>query len=633
MRFPAGVSLFLLNDFSVKTIFITIEEFAGGGGATTGHKLATGRSVDVAVNHSAAACAMHAMNHPETLHFCQDVWQIDPLELLEIIAAMHGGAAAVRVAIASGWFSPDCKHFSKAKGGALVDKRIRGLAYIILKWCGRGRRIAGGRRGPACPLVLRMENVEEFKTWGPLVAKRDPKSGRVMLREVRDAAGVVIVAAGTVAEPGVRVPYERQWLVPDTRRSGLYFGRFVRALEAMGGVVEWRELRACEYGAPTIRKRLYLIVRFDGEAVVWPEATHGAPESPAVVAGLLQAQRTAAECLDFDRVCPSIFLTKVQARRVNAVRPLADATEARLAEGVRRFVLESGDPYLVNLTHQGNDGVESIREPFKTITGANRGEKSLVTPFLAYAQHGGAVRPVTEPMHTVTASKKDQNQLVAVCLARQFGTSIGSPVNAPVGTIVAGGGGAKTHLISAFLAQHNTGVIGHDVREPMSAVTASGAQQALVALSLVTYYGSEVDGQGVRAPLRTVTVKDRFGLVMSAVDIPPLTPEKAKRARRVAKFLRGHGVAVPGEFAMVGPFVLWDIGQRMLTPRELFRAQGFPEDYIIDRGVWQVDGRSVVKPLTKTQQVMMCGNSVSPPVAAAIIAANQPRLDGAEVAA
>lgn len=590
----------------MKTIFISIEEFAGGGGATTGHKIATGRSVDVAVNHSAVACAMHAMNHPETLHFCQDVWQIDPLELLEIVAAMYGGAAAVRVAIASGWFSPDCKHFSKAKGGALVDKRIRGLAYIILKWCGRGRRIAGGRRGPACPLVLRMENVEEFKTWGPLVAKRDPKTGRVMLREVRDAAGVVLIEEGTVAAPGVRVPYEHQWLVPDTRRAGLYFGRFVRALEAMGGVVEWRELRANDYGAATSRKRLYIVVRFDGEAVVWPEATHGAPESPAVREGKLQPHRAAYEIVDWALPVPSIFLPSARARALGLKRPLVENSQRRIAKGVKRFVMDAAEPFFVtehaNASGQRNfSGMESMRTQCAQVKG---GHFAVVAPFLAKNCTGSVGQDLRESMPTLTAN----------------------------GFLKRPGGNPPVAVCAAFLAQHNGGMVGHAMTESLSTLTAKAANQAVVFAHLVKYYGTG-GAPEMREPLHTVTTKDRFALVEAFAALPELTPERAKMARRVAKFLRRYGVNFEGEFATVMGLVIYDIGTRMFAARELFDAMGFPADYIIDRAYMEVNGRRTLVTLPKHEQVMMVGNAVSPPVAAAIIAANQPRLDRVEVAA
>lgn len=662
------------------TKYISIEEFAGGGGATTGHRIAKGQSVDLAVNHSVTAVAMHAINHPETLHFCQDVWKVDPLDALAMVAKLRGWQEAFRVAVASGWFSPDCKHFSKAKGGALVDKRIRGLAYILLKWCGRGNRRAdaqlGGlrRRGPACPLVLFGENVEEFKTWGPLIAKRDPATGRVLYREVRDPnTDQILIEKGKVAAPGERVPYHLQWLVPDPKRAGLYFLRFVRTLREFGGVVEWRELRACDYGAPTIRKRLYFIVRFDGEPVVWPEPTHADPASSEALSGSRLPWRTAAECLDFWLPCPSIFLTKKQAKKFNAKRPLEEATKRRIAIGAKRHVIDEREPFIICLTHQGGNRVESIREPARAVTGAHRGERALVAPLLAYAQQGGACRAANAPHHTLTASTKDQNQVLLAYLVPRYGEREGqeprshsahkpAPVVVPTGNggnlVVAhvvkmrgdnigfsvaepahtlSAGGNHLGVVASFLAQQNGGEVGHQsyghpVTQPVSTLSGKGCQQQVVALSLTKYYGVDQDPQ-MREPMCTMTTRDRVAVTASSLDIPPLTPQRERMARRVARFLRKHGVEFEGEYATVAGLIIYDLGMRLLTPREQFRVQGFPEDYIIDRGLKEVDGRMQVVPLTKTEQTQMCGNSVCPPVAAALIAANPPRLDRNEAAA
>jgi DNA (cytosine-5)-methyltransferase 1 len=643
-----------------RTKYIHIEEFAGGGGATTGRRLATGRSVDVAVNHDLEAIAMHAINHPETLHYCESVWKVDPLDVLEEVARRSGVGEVMRVAVGSGWFSPDCKHFSKAKGGSLFDKRIRGLAYIILKWCGR----AGGGsflRGPACPLVLFLENVEEWQTWGPLIAKRCPATGRV------------VKIGGEVAAVGEVVPYAQQWLIPDPARAGLYFRRFIRTLEKFGGVCAWRELRACDYGAPTIRKRLFLIVRFDGAPIVWPEPTHGDPESAAVKSGKLKPWLTAASCIDFSRPCPSIFLTKPQARKVGCIRPLAKATRARIAEGVRRYVLEAKKPFIVELTHEGNRGFAGIDDPLKTITGANRGEKAVVSPVLApiITEHANAshqrnfaanaplrtqcaqvkgghfavVAPVLhgcggragqsrprsagEPVGTQTA--KADTCVAAVHLTKFRSGAVGSEAGEPMPTVTANsfikrpGGCAPIGVVSAFLAQHNGGMVGHAPTEPVSTLTGKGSNQAVIHAALTKYYGAQQDPQMGEA-MHTVTTKDRFALLETTSIRPPFTPELAAMARRVAKFLRKHGVQFDGEFAMVGDFVIIDIGMRMLTPRELYNAQSFPADYIIDRGVIErEDGTLQQIPLTKTAQVKMCGNSVCPVMAEALIAANPPR--------
>lgn len=734
-----------------------VVEFAGGGGACEGYSQATGRNVDAAVNHAIDAIAMHRMNHSQTFHYCQDVWQVDPVrDILEYLQ---------RRKVAGAWFSPDCKHFSKAKGGALVDKRVRGLAWILQKWFARRgpvswragprrrRRVVG--RGPACPRVNFLENVEEFKTWGPLIAKRCPKTGRVVKREVRDPkTDEVIITAGTVAAAGEHVPFHHQWLVPDTKRSGLYYRRLMQFAADLGGVAESRELRAYQFGAPTIRKRLFLIIRFDGKPIVWPVPSHDAPDNIEVQAGKRKPWRTIAECLDFALPCPSIFLTKAEGRAINAVRPLADATMARVAKGVDRYVLRAKKPFLVSLTHQGGDRTTSTAEPFRTVTGAHRGETALVNPTLApiitehanqkhqrnfpvdepgrtqcanvkgghfavvspylvprYGEREGQeprTRPVDvpgpvvvptgnggslaavaltkfsenstghqpdEPLHTVMAGAP-RHGMIAAHLTKFRAGAVGSGMDEPAPTVTANsfikrpGGCAPmglvgasvvklrgdsashapghaadepAHTISAqgthhgvnaiYLAQHNGGenghqTIGHAATDPASTISSKGSQQQVVGAALVPYYGSEDDGTGTDAPGRTVTTRDRFGLAEANGLVPPLTPEMEVGARRVAAFLRSHGVEFEGEFATVGEYVIIDIGMRMLTPRELFRAQGFPESYVIDRGVFldEKTGQRVVRPLTKTAQVRMCGNSVCPPVAAALIGANLPEL-------
>lgn len=484
-------------------------------------------------------------------------------------------------------------------------------------------------------------------------------------------------ADGTVAEAGEVVPYRMQHLVPDQRRKGIYFRRLKATLFARGATaIECRELRACDYGVPTIRKRLFMVVRFDGKPIVWPEPSHAAPDNPEVQAGRKLPYRAVAECLDFTIPCPSIFLTKEAARAIGAKRPLESATLARLAKGVDRYVLKAARPFIVNLTHQGTDGVQSVDAPVKTVTAANRGEKALVAPVIAHAQHGGSVRSVESPLHTVAASTKDQNQVIMpmlvgcggragqsrprtaakplatstakadTCLAAvhltKFNTgAVGSGADEPAPTITANSfikrpGGAPTMgVVAAFLAQHNTGVVGHTAEEPASTISAKGAQQAVVGASLIPYYGSEDYSVGIAEPSRTVTTRDRFGLTSPLGLIPPLTPEMEAGARVVAKFLRDHGIQFNGEFAMVGEYVIVDIGMRMLTPRELYRAQGFPDDYIIDRGMVEdpvTHQLSEVK-LTKTAQVRMVGNSVCPPMAAALIAANLPEMRVQEEAA
>lgn len=566
---------------------IFIDNFAGGGGASTGIERGLRRAVDHALNHDRRALAMHRMNHPMTEHHCEDILHADPLK---IAGTRRVGAV---------WFSPDCKHFSKAKGGKPRSKKIRGLAWSVVHWVNvLGRRPSGGK-----PRVLYLENVEEFQTWCPLRPNGTPSA----------------------------------W------RKGWFFRCFIGALRRRGYTVEWRELRACNYGAPTIRKRLFLIARCDGQPITWPEATHAAPE---LARRPLKPYRTMAECIDFSLPCPSIFLTREEARALRCIRPLAKSTLARVAKGVDRYVLRAKRPFIVELTHQGNAGVASIDQPVKTLTAANRGERALVSPVIAHAQHGGAVRPADAPLHTIAASAKDQNQLMAASIVKLRGDPAshapGHPVDLPGHTISAGG----THhgVIAAYVAQHNGGAnghqtIGHPADSPASTISSKGSQQQLVGCTAVPYYGSEDEGCGVDEPTRTVTTRDRFG-VAPCIGAPyPLSPEHEAGARRVAAFLREHGVEFEGEFATVTicgeAFVIVDIGMRMLKPRELYLAQGFPRAYIIDRGLDldEQSGRVREVILTGTEQVRMVGNSVSPPMAEALIRANMPELILEEVAA
>lgn len=527
---------------------IIVDSFAGGGGASLGIEMALGRSPDIAINHDAEALAMHAANHPSTQHLSKNIWKIDPLD---VIAGRPVGLA---------WFSPDCKHFSKAKGGKPVARNIRDLAWVVVLWAKRVR-----------PRIIMLENVEEFRTWGPL------------------------------DENGLPCPV----------RKGQTFKRWVGELRKLGYRVEHRELRACDYGTPTIRKRLFVIARCDGLPIVWPEPTHGP--------GLLP-YRTAAECIDWSLPCHSIFLSREEGRAVGVNRPLAEATMARIAKGVKRYVIDAAEPFIVNLTHHGGDRTEPVSEPFKTVTGAHRGEKAIVVPIVSYGQQGGASRAAAEPLHTVTASKKDTNQLIAAHLAVFRGGNEGRPLDEPMPTVTSNsfikrpGGAPPQAVIAAFLAQHNGGMVGHDVREPVSTLTGKCSHQQLVAAHLINlkgsnrrmqaadepapaitaggfhvgevraflmkYYGTDQDPQ-LQEPLHTVTTKDRFGLVM-----------------------------VQGE-----PYEIVDIGMRMLSPRELFRAQGFPDSY-------QIAPIYEGKPLSKTSQIRMCGNSVCPPLAAALVRAN-----------
>ncbi|MEA3541971.1 MAG: DNA cytosine methyltransferase [Pseudomonadota bacterium] len=585
---------------------IIVDNFAGGGGASTGIERALRRQVDVAVNHDPEAVAMHAANHPTTRHLCQSVWAVDPLEAVTF-ANDNGEMRPRPVRLA--WFSPDCKHFSKAKGGKPVEKNIRDLAWVVHHWI--------DRLGPMLrPAIIMLENVEEFRTWGPLA-----DDGR-----------------------------------PCPKAKGKTFDQWVAKLRRAGYRVQWKELRACDYGAPTSRKRLFLIARCDGQPIVWPRPTHGKPGLPAVASGQLLPWRTAAEIIDWSIPCPSIF---------ERARPLKDATCRRIAAGIMRYVVNATHPFIVPVTNSGWKAATSwsADEPLRTITTAKGGEYAVVSPVVVgCGGRRGQSGPVDPqgPFPTVTA-KADACLVVPTLIQTGYGEREGQAprvpgIDKPLGAAVAGGvkhavvaahvmtmrnsgkphtgadepthtitaGGAHQYLVAAFMAQHNGGVIGRAADAPLTTIVHRGTQQQLVASHLVKlqnnqdakpvdapvdtvmagglhhgevraflvkYYGNEADGHGLIGPLGAVTTKDRFGLVT---------------------------VMIAGEH-----YVIVDIGMRMLTPRELFNAQGFPPDYIIDL---TIDGR----PLTKTAQVRMCGNSVSPVMSEALARANVANDDSAE---
>lgn len=532
---------------------IILDSFAGGGGASTGIFLALGRHPDVAINHSAEAVALHAANHPTTKHHCQSVWQVDPADI-----ARHGP-------IGLAWFSPDCKHFSRAKGGTPLEKRIRDLAWIVVAYA----RLPIRTR----PRIICLENVPEFQTWTNL-----------------DSEGQ-----------------------PDKKTLGSEFRRWVGELRRLGYAVEWRELRACDYGSPTIRKRLFLVARNDGEPIVWPDPTHGAPDSADVLAGLLLPWRTAADIIDFSIPCPSIFLSPEEAKALGVRRPLQDATLRRIAQGLRRYVLDSPRPFIVPLTHRGDDRCHDSLEPLRTITTAKRGELALVSPYCVNPNHtapdytpfrGFGPR---SPVGTLTASPG-----IAVSmphLTRFHGRSVGSSLDGPVPTI-------ETHLtdgiVLPWMAQHNTGVVGHSMHEPVSTILGKGCTQMLAAAWLSQMHGTNTgNGGDPRQPLGTILAQGNHHAAVQAL------------LERTAKPGQHHDavVAIDGQ-----EWAVADIGMRMLTPRELYNAQGFPPDYLIDV---LFEG----KRLSKASQVRMCGNSVCPDVAAALVRANAPDLARSAIAA
>jgi DNA (cytosine-5)-methyltransferase 1 len=626
---------------------LIIDSFAGGGGASTGIELALGRSPDIAINHDAVALAMHQVNHPLTQHLTSDIWSVDPREAC-------GGRPVGLL-----WTSPDCKHFSKAKGGKPVEKSIRDLAWVVVHWA-----------NVVAPRVIILENVEEFSTWGPL-----------------DADGL---------------PYRE--------RRGVTFKRWTGELQRLGYVVEWRELRACDYGAPTIRKRLFLIARRDGVPIVWPEPTHGDPKSETVKSGHLRPWRTAAEIINWSLPCPSIFDSsdEIMAKYgLRAVRPLQPATMARIAKGVKRYVLDAVKPFIVNLTHHGAGQMQDVEDPLATVTAAHRGEKAIVTPFVTgvggrmgqteprgidqptqtltakadsvvvtpftvprYGERDGQeprTRSVEEPMPVVVPTGNGAS-LIAPHLTKFHGGQVGASLEDPAPTVTSnsfhkrpGGaapigivaphlmtmrngdkpfqgadqpthtvtsGGAHMHLVAAFMAQHNYLERGHDMAEPVSTVVGKGSTQGLAAVNLLRQFGTGV-GSSLDEPARTVMADGAGKTQLSAAFISKYYGTGAFASGRDEPM---HSATAKARFGLVTvniggePYVITDIGMRMLTPRELFRAQGFPDSYIIDR---RHDGT----PITKTDQVSKCGNSVCPDVACALVAANVPELSAFREAA
>ncbi|HDS1566309.1 DNA cytosine methyltransferase [Stenotrophomonas maltophilia] len=639
---------------------IVVDLFAGGGGASEGLKQALGIDPALAYNHDELAIGMHAANHPLTQHHREDIWHAEP-----------------RVDVAGrpiGWFhaSPDCTHFSQAKGGQPRSRKTRALSWVVLKWVGQLLRADRLHSTNTAPRIISMENVWQILTWGPLVAKRCKTTGRVIKMD------------GTVAARGERVPVENQQLVPDKRHSGRTWQQFVAALRALGYAVEWRKLVASDYGAGTSRERLFLLGRRDGEAIVWPEASHGsAPgQTPRV---------TAADCLDFSIPCPSIF---------TRARPLADATMRRIAKGVMRHVIKSADPFIVPVTHQGGDRVHDMRDPMRTITAANRGELMLAAPELApfIAEHansshalgsmradeplrtvcagvkGGHFSMVTpilagvggragqseprsggEPLYTMTT--KADTALVAPHLVKFRGDSVGSPATEPVPTITSGAGAARpagaAHALgvaAASLVTLRRNMVGADARTPLTTVAAQAEHHAVSSAFMVQAAHGEGKPGGVqrwgngskdaRTPVGTVTASGNGGHAMAEAELAQLSPEQEAGALRVAAFLvkyYGTGANVPtlrdpvdtvttrDRLALVTvhiqgtPYVIVDIGLRMLKPHELYRAQGFPPGYIIDR---TANGT----PLSTSAAVRMVGNSVSPPPLRALAEANLDRV-------
>lgn len=644
---------------------IVVDFFCGGGGAGTGLEIGLGRAVNVAKNHSPQAISMHTMNHPGAQHFTTDVFEGDP-------DTECGGKAV-------GWFhmSPDCTHHSQAAGGQPRKREIRNLSWIGLKWGGKKR-----------PRVISLENVKQILQWGRLIAKRDKATGRV------------VKLSGEIAAPGEVVPVGQQFLIPDPKQRGRTWRRFVALLEGMGYAVEWKVIKACDFGAPTSRERLFMIARCDGQPIVWPEPTHA--KNP--VKGQ-QKWKTAADCIDFTDLGKSIFGRK---------KDLAPATLRRVAKGMKKFVIDSATPFIVPIanwsgeavqsageplrtitsnpkggafsvvspviapaTHQGSDRINDPLEPLPTVTCANRGELTLISPVMVGA--GGPVyagHPVAADKPVGTLMTRSHRAIAAAHLVKFRFNDAGKALDEPLPTITSGGnyqrpaGAAHAMGISTvFMAQMNGGFNTTDaksIEDPMTTVTNTGSQQQLVAANLVHLRGN-CDARDLNDPLHTVSAGGQHHGLVSAFmerafggsvgqgleDPAPtitaggggksslvsltLSPEHEAGALRVAAFLISYygtentsacdspapTITTKDRLAMVTvmvkgtPYVIVDICLRMLKPTELYKAQGFPADYIISHGA---DG----KPFTKTQQVHMCGNSVSPPPMAALARANDP---------
>lgn len=544
---------------------LIVDNFAGGGGASTGIEMATGYSVDIAINHDPEAIRMHKANHPNTKHYCEDVWQVDPVE------ACNGHPVGLA------WFSPDCKHFSKAKGGKPKDKFIRGLAWVACRWAGLVR-----------PRVIMLENVEEFKTWGPL------NRGHHSIKS----------------------------------KQGKTFERFVQQLTDLGYEVQFKELVAADYGAPTMRKRFFMIARCDGKPIIWPEPTHAPADSEAVKSGRLKPYVGAYTQLDFSLPCPSIFDTSEEIKKkygIRAVRPLATKTMERIARGLKKFVLENPEPFIIQCNHGGERRPNDIREPMPTITGKHG--YGIVEPYMVQIGQTGFTadrsKDVREPLTTIVS--KNEHCLISPTLIQYHsetaqGEVRGQTIKDPIMTVDGSNryglvtsflhkyydGGYKgagesmekplptvtswdhNSVVTANLIQMNNHCDGRDVRDPIPTITAGDGHFGEVRAFLIKYY-RQGTGQDIKAPLDTVTAQDRFGLVtINGTD-----------------------------------YQIVDIGLRMLEPRELYGCQGFPEDYIIDHDY-------TGKTYPRSEQVRRCGNAVCPPIPAALVRANLTELCVAE---
>lgn len=568
---------------------IIVDNFAGGGGASTGIELATGKIVDIAINHDPDAILMHKTNHPFTEHIQASVWDVDPVE---VCRGRPVGLA---------WFSPDCKHFSKAKGAALVDRKIRGLAWIALRWAGTVR-----------PRVIILENVEEFTTWGPV------RKGK-----------------------------------PVKKKKGVTFQKWLRQLKDLGYHVEYRELVAADYGAPTTRKRFYLVARCDGKPVVWPKATHAPADDWRVKQGICKPWKSAAEIIDWSLPCYSIFDSRKEIKEkygVNAVRPLADKTLRRVIRGVDKYTIRSEEPFLVQAKFQNE--AQSVRKPLTTVTsvGAHELCDPLIAPVTFSNTNGSVGFPADMPIHTVTTDGKqilssaflaqyhseqtenarisrlempintidasNRYAVVSANLTEYFGNGNPLSLREPMHTVTSRD---REALTEAHLVKYFGGVIGKDAREPMPTVTAID-HNALCASHIVKFKGDNL-GQSMWEPLQTVTSRSNPFFMCKSEIVRVRDGEDFGRWPQIRALLNRHcGYSLKDDeiiLLRIGEayYYIRDILLRMLTPKELYAAMGFPEDYVIDRDYMGNE-------YGKSKQVARCGNAVCPPVATALVRAN-----------
>ena len=546
--------------------------------------MATGISVDIAINHDPEAIKMHKMNHPSTKHYCESVWDVNPIE------ACNGRPVALA------WFSPDCKHFSKAKGGKPKDKNIRGLAWVALRWAGTVR-----------PDVIMLENVEEFKTWGPLNRRHRPIKSK----------------------------------------QGMTFNKFISQLENLGYEVEHRELIAADYGAPTMRKRFFLIARCDGNPIIWPEPTHGRVDSEEVKAGLLEPYVGAHTQIDFSLPCPSIFDSSEEIKEkygIRAMRPLKPKTMERIARGLKKFVLDNPEPFIIQCKYDNE--AQDIKKPLGTITtvGSHLLVEPKVAPIIDKAYGGnyqGNGSSVDEPIDTITTV--DHNRLVEAKLMPFMGVNTtnhpGGKVEDPLHTITTGG---QNCLITPTLIQYHSEtsskeVRGQSIKEPIMTVDGSN-RYGLVTSFIQKYYGGTYKGCGsaMEEPLHTITTMERNALCEVQLAENQGSHKEEVNAFLIKYYGQGTGqeldepldtIPTHDRFGLVTvngvDYQIVDIGLRMLEPKELYGCQGFPEDYIIDR---DYEG----KKYPRSEQVKRCGNAVCPPIPAALVKANLPELCVAE---